>query len=216
MQLAPGPASFGAVFLDQPLAGSTELQACAVHQQVNRPSGASTWYWHLQRLGAAAQGRMIRDSEINAQEPQDRADQAFGLTQCQPEHRPECQGRLDGQNRIAGLTAAGRTGLGIPGCDRFFGKPHRQASALAQGSIVLRPVRHPVPLLGDVTTAGGIGLEGHDRDLCSDTKQASTLPRPGYQTPSMQQGGFSSGTVNLTEQRLFSAVLSYPATGLSD
>jgi len=24
------------------------------------------------------------------------------------------------------------------------------------------------------------------------------------------------GTVNLTEQRLFSAVLSYPATGLSD
>jgi len=39
-----------------------------------------------------------------------------------------------------------------------------------------------------VMTAGGIGLEGHDRDLCSDTKQASTLPRLGYQTPSMQQG----------------------------
>ena len=132
---------------------------------------------------------MIRAQRDQAQELQNRADQAFGLTQCQPEHRPECQRRLDGQNRIAGLTASGRTGLGTPGCDRFFGEPHRQASALAQGSIVLRPVRHPVPLLGDVMTAGGIGLEGHKRDLCSDTRQASTLPRPGYQTPSMQQGG---------------------------
>jgi len=86
------------------------------------------------------------------------------------------------------MTASGRTGLGIPSCDCVFGKPNRQASALAQGSIVLRPVRHTVPLPGDVMTAGGIGLEGHDRDLCSDTKQASTLPRLGYQTPSMQQG----------------------------
>jgi hypothetical protein len=45
-----------------------------------------------------------------------------------------------------------------------------------------------MPLLADVVTASGIGLEGHDRDLCSDTKQASTLPRLGYQTPSIQQG----------------------------
>jgi hypothetical protein len=36
MQLAPGPASPGAVLLDQPLAGSAELKVCAVHQQVNR------------------------------------------------------------------------------------------------------------------------------------------------------------------------------------
>ena len=90
------------MLLDQPFAGTTKLQARAVDQQVNRPSGASTWYSHLQRLGAAAQGRMIRDSEINAQEPQDRADQPFGLAQRQPEHRPQRQGRFDGQNRITG------------------------------------------------------------------------------------------------------------------
>ena len=34
VQLAPGPARLGAMFLDQPLACAAELQAGAVHQQV--------------------------------------------------------------------------------------------------------------------------------------------------------------------------------------
>jgi len=34
VQLPPGPARLGAVFLDQPLARAAELQAGAVHQQV--------------------------------------------------------------------------------------------------------------------------------------------------------------------------------------
>jgi hypothetical protein len=32
---------------------------------------------------------------------------------------------------------------------------------LAQGSIVFRPVRYPILLLGDVVTVIGIGLEWH-------------------------------------------------------
>jgi hypothetical protein len=32
------------------------------------------------------------------------------------------------------LTASGRTGLGIPSCDCFFGKPQRKASALTQST----------------------------------------------------------------------------------
>ena len=38
VQLAPGPAGPGAVLLDQPLAGPAQLQARAVHQQVQRPA----------------------------------------------------------------------------------------------------------------------------------------------------------------------------------
>ena len=66
MQLAPGPAPPGAVFLDQPLAGSAQTQACAVDQQVNRSSGARIWPWHLQGFGPPAQGRVIWHCEIKA------------------------------------------------------------------------------------------------------------------------------------------------------
>jgi hypothetical protein len=37
VQLAPGPASLGTMLLDQPLAGSTQLQPSAVDQQMHRP-----------------------------------------------------------------------------------------------------------------------------------------------------------------------------------
>ena len=39
VQLAPGSTSPGTVFLDQPLAGSAQTQACAVDQRVNRSFG---------------------------------------------------------------------------------------------------------------------------------------------------------------------------------
>jgi hypothetical protein len=52
---------------------------------------------------------------------------------------------------------------------------------LAQAGVVLSPVRHPVPLLGDAMSTGGIGLEGHGEDLYSEANQAVTLPSRGYQ-----------------------------------
>jgi hypothetical protein len=68
------------MLLDQPLAGSTQLQTCAVDQQVNRSSGARIWLWNLQGLGAAAQGRVIWDRQIQTQELEDRPDQTLRLT----------------------------------------------------------------------------------------------------------------------------------------
>src|SRR5918995_5476476 len=96
VQLAPGSSSAGTMLLDQPLAGSTQLQPSAVDQQVHRP-GACDWSCHLEGLGATAEGRMIRYSEIKTQELQDRVNQPLGLTQCQPEHRPQGQGCPDRQ-----------------------------------------------------------------------------------------------------------------------
>jgi hypothetical protein len=51
--------------------------------------------------------------------------------------------------------------FGAPGRDRLFAEPHRQATTLAQGSIIFRPVRYPILLLGDAVTAIGIVLEWH-------------------------------------------------------
>ena len=62
------------------------------------------------------------------------------------------------------LAARCGAGLGAPGGDRRVGEPDRQAAALPQGGVVRRPVRDPVPLLGDVVTTSGIGLERHGRD----------------------------------------------------
>ena len=80
-----------------------------------------------------------------------------------------------------GLTAPRGTGLSPPGGNGFRRKPDRQASPLAQAGVVLSPVRHPVPLLGDAMSTGGIGLEGHGEDLYSEANQAVTLSSRGYQ-----------------------------------
>ncbi len=78
------------------------------------------------------------------------------------------------------LTTPPGAGLGPPGGNGLLGEPHREASALTQGGGVLGPIRHPVPLLGNAMAAGGIGLEGHGRDLWSEAEQASTIPSRGY------------------------------------
>ena len=59
------------------------------------------------------------------------------------------------------LTVLGCAWLGPPGGNGFRREPDGQTSPLTQAGVVLGPVRHRVPLLGNVVTAGGIGHEGH-------------------------------------------------------
>jgi hypothetical protein len=61
------------------------------------------------------------------------------------------------------LAASCSARLSPPGGNRFLSEPDREAPSLAQGRIVFRRIRHPVPLLGDAVTASGIDLEGHGR-----------------------------------------------------
>jgi hypothetical protein len=75
--------------------------------------------------------------------------------------------------------------------DRLRRKPDGQAAASAQAGIVLGPVGHPVPLLGDVMAPRGIRFERQEG--CSCTVEG---PRPGFILPDaapsgrwMQQGG---------------------------
>src|SRR3954468_4694018 len=113
------------------------------------------------RRVSAAQGGMVGNREIETQQANDRADQPFGLAQSQTEHGLEGQGRRDRQIRVVRLTAWRGARLRVPGRDRLFREPDRQAPTLAQGGIILGPVRDPAPLLRDMMPAISIGLERH-------------------------------------------------------
>src|SRR3954467_7701905 len=85
-KLSPRAPRLGAMLLDQPLAGPTQLQPCAVHQQVHGlgivtivGSAAQPWAGHLQGGGPAAQGGVVRHREIKAQQAHEGTDQALGL-----------------------------------------------------------------------------------------------------------------------------------------
>jgi hypothetical protein len=52
-------------------------------------------------------------------------------------------------------------GIGSPPLDRLRREPYGEAATGSQAGIVFGPVGDPVPLLGNVTPAVGIGLERH-------------------------------------------------------
>ena len=61
------------------------------------------------------------------------------------------------------LASRRRPRLRLPTRQRLFGEPDRQASTITRRRIIVPPVRHPMPLTGNVMTALGIKLERHDR-----------------------------------------------------
>ena len=121
-----------------PLSQPAQPEARAVHQQMHRlgtvasfSSAARPWAGHLQGRGPSAQGGVVRHRQIEAEQADEGADQAFGLPERQAEDGAQGQGRQDGERRIPGLPAPGRAGLGCPRSDRLLGEPDRQAAALA-------------------------------------------------------------------------------------
>src|SRR6201982_854440 len=105
MELSPRPTRPCAVRLDEPLAGTAELEPCAVHQQVYRLA-ARSWSRHLQCLAPSADGRMVWRGEIKTEQPKKGCDQPFGLAERQAENRPQRQRRRDRHRRVARLAAA--------------------------------------------------------------------------------------------------------------
>ena len=125
---------------------------------------------------------MIGNGEVETEQSDDGADQSFGLPQRQAEHRSQCQRRGDCQSRIAWLATRCRPRLSTPGRDRRLGEPDCQAAALTKRCVIVRPVRHPVPLSRDVVATGGIGFERHDGLPMSGTA-ATSIPRGSRHQP---------------------------------
>jgi len=103
VQHAPRPACRRPVLLQQPLACAAELQARAVHQQV-QGLAVRAWLraWHCQRLRTPAQRGMVRHRQSEPEQADDGADQALRLAQGQMEHGPERECGQDCQRRIPG------------------------------------------------------------------------------------------------------------------
>src|SRR6478735_5199873 len=107
----------------------------------------------------------------------DGPDQSLSLAQGQAEHGSQCQRRGNRQIGVGGLPAGGGAWRGPPGRDRRVREPDCETATLAQGGVILGPVGHPVPLLGNVAATGCLGFERHDRDP-SVRKGAVVLRRP--------------------------------------
>ena len=163
MQLAPGSAAGCAVLFNQPFAGSAELQASAVHQQMQRAGTGPPERRHLQRLRPAAQRGMVRHREVKPEQSDDGADQPLGLPQRQAKDRAHRQRRGDRQGRVMRLAARRGSRLRPPRLDRLVRKPDGQAASPLQCRVILRPVRDPIPGLGDVMAVFSMVFERHGR-----------------------------------------------------
>ena len=118
---------------------------------------------YFQRLAQAAQCRVIRHRESEAEQSDDGADEPFGLPQCQTEDRAHRQRRGDRQGRIMGPPAGRGSRFRPPRRDGRVGEPDGQAAASPQCCVLLRPVRDPIPGSQNMMTVFGMVFERHAR-----------------------------------------------------
>jgi hypothetical protein len=84
------------MFLIEPLALAIDLEASAVDEEMQRLAGVDAVRQNRQATAAAAQRRVVRDSDIDLECIGDRPQQALGLTQWLVEHQAEREAGLDG------------------------------------------------------------------------------------------------------------------------
>src|SRR3954451_7368118 len=115
----------------------------------------ASWPWsrQLQGLGTPAQGRVVRNGQLEAEQMYNGSDQPLGLAQGQAKYRTQCQRRGDRQIGVGGLPAPGGARLGPPGRNRCVCEPVREPAALAKGPIIRCPLRHSMLLLWNVAAA---------------------------------------------------------------
>lgn len=105
---------------------------------------------------------MVWHGEVEAEQLQNGADQAFGLAQSQAEHSPQGQGGGHRQRGVGGLPAPASAWFSLPGLDRLRCEPDREAAACAQARIVVGPIGDPVLLPGNVVAPSGVDFERQD------------------------------------------------------
>ena len=81
VQLAPPPARPNAAFLVEPFSLAVNLQTCAVDKQMQWLRTVKPLEQSCQATIATAEGRMIRDGNIDPEQIGDRTQKTFGLTQ---------------------------------------------------------------------------------------------------------------------------------------
>ena len=109
MDLAPSASSLDTMLAGLPLAVAEELDAGAIHQQVQRPVGTAIRDLHLQGLLSAAQRRVVRNGPVQPRQLQQACDHPGGLPERQLEQHLDRQAELD--RRVRDDRWAPRTAL---------------------------------------------------------------------------------------------------------
>jgi hypothetical protein len=86
----------------------------SVHEQMQRLVTVDPGRQNRQAAASSAEGRVIRDGDIDAEHVGDRSQHALGLTQRLMKHQAKREARLDGDRRIDGLTAPLAGSGGVP------------------------------------------------------------------------------------------------------
>jgi hypothetical protein len=117
---------------------------------------------HRQRRRTAALGCVVRHSQRQTEQADNRAYQPSSLPIGEAEYGAQRQRRQDRQRRIPGLATPRCPQFRCSSCDCVIGSPHRQTGPLRQTGVVGWPIRNLVLLAWVAVTVILVRLERYD------------------------------------------------------
>ena len=123
-----------------PLAFADDGQSGAVNDEVQAGARAGAPKREGEMLTASRERGVIGGREIDAQPPEDRGQEALGLTHRSVEEETERQGGFDGEIGILELPAPPADASRCPRGDRVRREPEGDVASPHEGSVVLGPV----------------------------------------------------------------------------
>ena len=140
MELPPAASPSAPMFRRGPLTFADDGQSGAVNDEVQAGARAGAPKREGEMLTASRERGVIGCREIDAQHPEDRGQEALGLTQRSVEDETERQGGFDGEIGILELPAPPADANRCPRGDRVRREPEGDVASPHEGSVVLGPV----------------------------------------------------------------------------
>ena len=140
MELPPAASPSAPMFRRGPLTVADDGQSGAVNDEVQAGARAGAPKREGEMLTASRERGVIGCREIDAQHPEDRCQEALGLTQRSVEEETERQGGFDGEIGILELPAPPADASRCPRGDRVRREPEGDVASPHEGSVVLGPV----------------------------------------------------------------------------
>ena len=140
MELPPAASPSAPMFRRGPLTFADDGQSGAVNDEVQAGARAGAPKREGEMLTASRERGVIGGREIDAQHPEDRGQEARGLTQRSVEDETERQGGFDGEIGILEWPAPPADASRCPRGDRVGREPEGDVASPHEGSVVLGPV----------------------------------------------------------------------------
>ena len=140
MELPPAASPSPPMCRRGPLTFADDGQSGAVNDEGQAGARAGAPKREGEMLTASRERGVIGGREIDAQHPEDRGQDALGLTQRSVEEETERQGGFDGEIGILELPAPPADASRCPRGDRVRREPEGDVASPHEGSVVLGPV----------------------------------------------------------------------------